>query len=54
MEKNDEVKKGQVLLIMEAMKMEHSIVAQEDGKITKVFFQEGDYVEGDRELLEIK
>jgi acetyl/propionyl-CoA carboxylase alpha subunit len=52
-DKNDQVKKGQVLLIMEAMKMEHSIVAQRDGRITQIFFREGDYVEGERKLLEM-
>lgn len=49
----EKVKKGQVLLIMEAMKMEHSIMAAKDGIIKKVFFKDGDYVEGDIQLLEM-
>ena len=52
--KNEKVKKGQVLLIMEAMKMEHSIIALNDGIIKKVCFKDGDYVEGDVQLLEME
>jgi biotin carboxyl carrier protein len=44
----DEVKKGDKLLIYEAMKMENSILAEKEGKITKVKVQPGDSVlEGD-------
>ena len=35
------VKKGDVLLILEAMKMENEIVAPRDGKITSVAAQKG-------------
>ncbi len=52
--KGDKVKKGQVLLILEAMKMEHSIIAINDGIIKKVCFKDGDYVEGDVQLLELE
>lgn len=42
------VKAGDVLIIIEAMKMEHSILAPEDGSIDDVFFSELDLVsEGD-------
>ena len=37
----DTVKKGQVLLILEAMKMENEIVAPMDGKITSVNVEKG-------------
>jgi len=50
----EKVIKGQVLLIMEAMKMEHSIIAVKDGIIKKVHFKDGDYVEGDIQLLEME
>ncbi|MBT5220438.1 MAG: acetyl-CoA carboxylase biotin carboxyl carrier protein subunit [Woeseia sp.] len=39
------------LLIMEAMKMEHTIMAPNDGKVTTVNFQVGDMVEEGTELL---
>ncbi|EGD48739.1 biotin/lipoyl attachment domain-containing protein [Ruminiclostridium papyrosolvens DSM 2782] len=37
----DEVKKGQVLLILEAMKMENEIVAPADGKVTVLTVEAG-------------
>jgi biotin carboxyl carrier protein len=44
----DEVKRGEKLLIYEAMKMENSILAEKDGKISQVKVQPGDSVlEGD-------
>lgn len=44
----DEVKKGDNLLIYEAMKMENNILAERDGSITAVKVQVGDSVlEGD-------
>jgi 3-methylcrotonyl-CoA carboxylase alpha subunit len=36
---------------MEAMKMEHTIMAPNDGKVTTVNFQVGDMVEEGTELL---
>lgn len=37
----EQVKKGQVILIMEAMKMENNILAEIDGVITKIHVAEG-------------
>jgi len=39
------VKKGEALLVMEAMKMEHTITAPADGTVARVGFAEGDQVE---------
>jgi len=46
-----QVSKDQPLVIMEAMKMEHTIKAPNDGTIDEVFFQAGDMVDGGSELL---
>lgn len=45
------VTKDQPLLIMEAMKMEHTIKAPSDGSINEIFFNAGDMVDGGAELL---
>jgi 3-methylcrotonyl-CoA carboxylase alpha subunit len=39
-----QVTKGAPLLIMEAMKMEHTIVAPADGKVDEVLYGVGDQV----------
>ena len=50
---NDEVKKGDKLLIYEAMKMENTVLAEREGKIKKLNVQVGDSVlQGDL-LMEI-
>ena len=41
----DAVKKGQVVAILEAMKMENEIVAPEDGKVASINVKDGDAVE---------
>jgi 3-methylcrotonyl-CoA carboxylase alpha subunit len=48
------VKKGDPLLVMEAMKMEHTIKAPVDGQVDKFYFQAGELVEGGSELLIFK
>jgi 3-methylcrotonyl-CoA carboxylase alpha subunit len=45
------VLKGDTLLVMEAMKMEHAILAPADGQVLDFFFQPGDLVDGGTELL---
>ena len=47
----DVVKKGQPLLIMEAMKMEHTIVSPKDGVIERVAYQVYDMVAADAMLF---
>ncbi len=49
--KGDFVKKGDSLLIMEAMKMEHVIRANEDGQVDSLFHTEGEIVEGGVPLI---
>ncbi|WP_334047916.1 acetyl/propionyl/methylcrotonyl-CoA carboxylase subunit alpha [Alteromonas gracilis] len=50
-EKNQPVAKGQPILVMEAMKMEHSITAPYDGSVEEFFFQPGELVDGGSTLL---
>ena len=47
----DNVKKGQALIIMEAMKMEHTIVSPRDGVVERVAFNENDLVPADAVLF---
>jgi 3-methylcrotonyl-CoA carboxylase alpha subunit len=49
----DRVSKGQVLLVLEAMKMEHAIRSPHDGSVTRLAFAEGDLVEAGAELAEV-
>ncbi|NMP33442.1 acetyl/propionyl/methylcrotonyl-CoA carboxylase subunit alpha [Thalassotalea sp. M1531] len=49
--KGDSVEKDQPLVIMEAMKMEHTIKAPSAGTVTELFFSAGDMVDGGAELL---
>jgi 3-methylcrotonyl-CoA carboxylase alpha subunit len=46
------VEKDQPLLIMEAMKMEHTICAPFDGTVAEFYFQAGEQVSGGEELLD--
>lgn len=49
-----EVKADDALLVMEAMKMEHTIRAPEDGKVVEFYYQPGDLVDGGAELLDFE
>jgi len=51
--KGDVVKKGQVLMVIEAMKMEYLIRAPFNGKIIKVNFKEKDLIEIGKNTVEI-
>jgi len=48
------VNKGETILILEAMKMEHSIRADKDGKVKKIMFKTGDLVQGGVTLAEVE
>lgn len=47
------VKQGQVLIILEAMKMENEIVAPKDGTVGQVYVQKGATVETGAPLVEV-
>ncbi len=47
------VKKGDVLIVLEAMKMENEIVAPKDGKVGQIFVQKGATVETGAPLIEV-
>ena len=49
----DVVRRGQVVLVLEAMKMEHAIRAPQDGTVTLLDHAEGDLVEAGTVLAEI-
>jgi 3-methylcrotonyl-CoA carboxylase alpha subunit len=51
--KGDRVKRGDTLLVLEAMKMEHSILAPADGLITAADYAVGDLVDEGVELLSL-
>lgn len=48
------VTKGETILILEAMKMEHSIRADKDGKVKKIMFKTGELVQGGVILAEVE
>ncbi len=50
----DAVKKGQPLVIVEAMKMEHTIVAPADGKVAAINANIGEQVDEKRELIALE
>ena len=49
----DIIKKGDVILILEAMKMENNILAEKDGTVVNIKIKEGDAVLQNDTLLEI-
>ena len=49
-----QVQPRQVLAILSAMKMEHTIVAPYEGKVRRVHYQEGDVVKGGAVLIEME
>ena len=51
---NERVSAGQPLLVMEAMKMEHTIRAASDGVVSRLLVEVGEQVEGDQPLIELE
>jgi 3-methylcrotonyl-CoA carboxylase alpha subunit len=49
----DKVSKGQALAVMEAMKMEHTIAAPQDGTVEELLYAPGDQVAEGAELLRL-
>jgi acyl-CoA carboxylase subunit alpha len=49
----DAVAAGQILVVIEAMKMEHQIVAPDDGRVAEVVVAPGDQVEAGQVLLRL-
>ncbi|MDK2783686.1 MAG: glutaconyl-CoA/methylmalonyl-CoA decarboxylase subunit gamma, partial [Thermococcaceae archaeon] len=49
----DEVKAGQGLLVLEAMKMENEIPSPRDGVVKKILVKEGDTVDTGQPLIEL-
>ena len=52
--KNDSVRRGQSLLILEAMKMENDIQSPVDGVVDEIFVSSGDTVEAGGQLLHVR
>jgi 3-methylcrotonyl-CoA carboxylase alpha subunit len=50
-EPEQQVEKGQTLMVMEAMKMEHSLKAPAAGCVSEFYFKAGELVDGGAELL---
>lgn len=48
------IDKGELLCLMEAMKMRHEIRSIKEGIVETVLYQSGDFVESDQLLVEIK
>jgi geranyl-CoA carboxylase alpha subunit len=51
---DDPVAKGQCVVVLEAMKMQHEIVAERDGSIGKILVKPGDQVATRQLLAELK
>lgn len=49
----DHIKRGQMVGVIEAMKMMHNIVSDKDGTITKICVGNEETVEYDQDLLEV-
>lgn len=52
--KGSQVSQGEALIILEAMKMEHTIKANTEGTVTEVFVNVGDQVENGADLMKVE
>jgi len=52
-EEGQEVKKGQVLLILESMKMQNELKSPRDGKVNRIKVKAGENVEQKQPLLSV-
>lgn len=50
----EKVTAGQDVAILESMKMEIPIASEEDGVVTKIIANEGDFINVDDDILEIE
>lgn len=50
----EEVKAGQTVIVISAMKMESEFKASTDGKVKEIFVREGDVVDGNQTLMIIE
>ena len=51
--RDEEIKKGDVLIVIEAMKMEYLIRAPYDGKVVKINFKENDQIEIGQKTVDV-
>jgi biotin carboxyl carrier protein len=49
----DEVKLGDVVAVLEAMKMQNDIVATQPGKVVEIYVKEGDVVSPNQALVAV-
>ena len=52
--KGDNIKAGEPLIVLEAMKMEHTIHAPKDGVLTEIFYEIGSQVSEGAELVALE
>jgi biotin carboxyl carrier protein len=50
----DEIKKGQVLVILESMKMQNELKSPRDGKVTRITIKAGDSVEQRQSMISVE
>ena len=48
------VKTGEVLMILEAMKMENNIASEYNGTVKRIFVKEGSFVKAESVIMEIE
>ncbi len=53
-EEGQEIESGQVLLVLEAMKMETEITAPQAGKVSAILVEKGDAVQGGQGLITVE